>query len=254
MSLSMTAPLKGVPLAAALLASIGLAGLSPAHAQFGSNLIVNGNAEAGIGSSDGSVVAVPNFTTTGNFTVVQYAAGNGFPAPTDPGPVARGLNFFAGGPTNASSSASQLINLLPESSVINAGGASFTLSAFLGGYSGQGDNAVLSVSFLGMGGATLGTVALGPVTPADRGSATGLLFRTTNGFVPVGAQSANVNLQMTRIDGDYNDGYADNLSLVLGQPAPVPEASGAASLGLLLTFGAGGLFLAARRKRAIPGV
>ncbi len=33
-----------------------------------------------------------------------------------------------------------------------------------------------------------------------------------------------------------------------------PGSSGVASLGLLLTFGAGGLFVAARRKKAgVPG-
>ena len=240
-------PLKTVAFAALVLSA--LAGSSPARAQLGSNLIVNGNAEVGAGSLSGNdIEAVPGFTTTGAFTVVQYAAGGGFPVATDPGPADRGLNFFAGGPNNASSSAAQLISLLPEASVINAGNAAFTLSAYLGGFSGQNDNAVLSLSFLGAGGVALGSAQIGPVSSADRGGATGLLFRSANGFVPVGAQSVNVNLQMTRTDGAYNDGYADNLSLVLNQ-SPVPEASTTVSFGLLLALGMGGLVVGARKRR-----
>jgi len=242
------APLKAAALAAALAVS-ALAGPPPARAQFGSNLIVNGNAEAAPGSPSGDVVAVPGFTTTGNFTVVPYDTG-GFPASTDPGPADKGKNFFAGGPNNASSTASQVISLLPEAGVISAGNAGFTLSAFLGGFDGQDDNAVLSLNFLGAGGATLGTATLGPVLSSDRGGATGFLFRTTSGFVPAGAQSANVTLQMTRLQGSYNDGYADDLSLVLGQPAPVPELPTTASLGLLLALGMGGAVVAAKRKKS----
>ncbi len=250
MHTSHPAAFKTVTLAASLLAALGLAGLSPARAQFGSNLIVNGNAESGPGSASGNdIEPVPGFTTTGNFTVVQYGAGGGFPTATDPGPTNRGSNFFAGGPSSASSSAAQLINLLPEANVINAGNATFTLSAFLGGFVGQRDNAILSLSFLGGANNVLGAAQIGPVTATDRNNATGLLFRSLDGTVPVGAQSVNVTLQMTRIDGDYNDGYADNLSLVLNQSAPVPEASTTVSFALLLTLGLGGLAVGARKRR-----
>ena len=241
------ATLKTAAFAATFLTVSALA-ISPVRAQFGSNLIVNGNAEAGPGSaSSNDIEPVPSFTTTGSFTVVQYGP-NGGPLPTDPGPADRGLNYFAGGPNNASSSAAQLINLLPEASVINAGKAAFTLSAYLGGYDGQNDNAILSLSFLGAGGAALGSAQIGPVSSADRGGTSGLLFRSMNGFVPIGAQSVNVNLQMTRTDGAYNDGYADDLSLVLNA-SPVPEASTTASFGLLLALGVGGLVVGARKRR-----
>ena len=54
---------------------------------FGSNLVVNGDAEHGIGSATGhTVVSVPVWDTVGNFTVVRYDAGGGFPISTDPGP------------------------------------------------------------------------------------------------------------------------------------------------------------------------
>src|SRR5712691_6106613 len=182
---------------------------------FATNLIANGDAEAGVGSSDGSVVPVPGWTVSGNFTAVQYGAPSGFPSLTDPGPSNRGANFFAGGPNNASSSASQLISIASAAPQIDAGAVTFALAGFLGGFQDQGDNAVLSVTFEN-GDLVLGTAQLGPVTAADRGNATGLLARSTSGAVPVGTRQLLVTLQMTRAPiFFYNDGYADNLSLTL---------------------------------------
>src|SRR5271166_4449209 len=81
------------------------AGAALAVPLFGTNLIVNGNAEAGTGSASGNdIESVPGWSTVGNFTVVQYGAA-GFPSSTSPGPANRGSNFFAGGPNNAGSSA-----------------------------------------------------------------------------------------------------------------------------------------------------
>ena len=231
------------------LAALGLAAPA-AHAQFGSNLVVNGDAETGAGSADGSVVAVPGWTTSGNFTVVQYGASGGFPAATDPGPADRGSNFFAGGPSNGSSSATQTIDVAQEAAAINAGAASYTLSGYLGGFAGQDDNAVFNAAFLGANGTVLGTDQIGPVLAADRSSQTGLLFRSSGGAVPIGTQSIAVDLQMTREAGSYNDGYADNLSLVLN-PAAVPEASTTVSFGLLLMLGFGGLTVTAKRRKSV---
>ena len=193
------------------------------RADFDINLIVNPDAEAGSGSSDGNdVLPIPGWTTVGDFTVVQYGASGGFPSPTDPGPSDRGLNFFAGGPSNAGSSASQVIQVASSDfAPIDAGAAYFHLSGYLGGYSSQGDNAVLSVNFRDGSGTSLGASSIGPVSPADRDNATGLLFRTTSGNVPVGTRMVTVNLQMTRLDGSYNDGYADDLSLIFTGTAPV---------------------------------
>lgn len=207
----------------------------------GSNLIVNGDAEAGPGSLSGNAVAsIPNWTSSGNFTVVQYAAGAGFPSPTDPGPVSRRANFFAGGPSNASSSASQLVDLSTLAGEIDMGRVSFDLSGFLGGFSSQRDNAVLTVSFINESSVQLRAAQLGPVSSVDRSNNTGLLFRDVLGTVPIGTRSINVFLQMTRLDGTYNDGYADNLSLVLTAPTNVPEPTSlwlvcAAAMSLTLT-------------------
>ena len=186
---------------------------------FSTNLIANGDAEAGAGASDESVVSVPGWTVSGNFTAVQYGAASGFPSLTDPGPSNRGANFFAGGPNNASSSASQLISVASAARQIDSGAVTFALAGFLGGFQDQGDNAVLSVTFKN-GDLVLGTAQIGPVTAADRGNATGLLARSTSDAVPVGTRQLLVTLQMTRAPiFSYNDGYADNLSLTLKRGA-----------------------------------
>lgn len=192
---------------------------------------------------------MPGWTTTsGNFTAVQYDIG-GFPAASDPGPANRGSNFFAGGPNIASSSAFQFISLAPDASVIDTRQASFTLSGYFGGFGGQNDYSFLTATFLDASGSTLGSTQVGSVSSADRVGVTGLLLRSADGFVPAGARTVNLGLGMVRTDGVYNDGYADNLSLVLHQSAaPVPEASTTISLGLLL--GMGTLALVARRRKA----
>ncbi len=203
----------------------------------GINLLLNGNAELGIGSSNAlEVVATPIWITTGNFTVAQYAAGAidvEFLGPADPGPTNRGNNYFAGGPTNLSSSAFQIVNVSDKVATIDGGKLKFALSGYLGGFSAaarnddQEDNAVLIAEFRSNSdgkGTRLGTTSIGPVTSAERNHHTGLVLRTTNGPVPVGTRSIVVTLQMTRLQGIYNDGYADNLSLVLsgcdGDTAP----------------------------------
>jgi hypothetical protein len=73
------------------------------------------------------------------------------------------------------------------------------------------------VSFKDASGESLGSATLGPVTPAQRKDATGLLQRSHAGLVPVGATSAVVTVLLTRTDGEYNDGSADNISLVLNK-------------------------------------
>ncbi len=182
---------------------------------FGANLLVNGDAESGTGSADGSVVSTPGWTTNGNFTVLQYGAGGGFPLATDPGPANRGVNFFAGGPNNAASSATQLVDVSAGGATIDGGKVAFKLAGYLGGWSSQDDNATLTATFLSANNATLGTATIGPVMAADRNNATGLLYRSASGALPVGTRSVSFTLQTNRLAGSYNDGYADNLSFVL---------------------------------------
>lgn len=220
---------------------------------FGSNLIVNGDAEAGAGSNEGNQVTVPDWTTTSTFTAVQYGASGGFPSPTDPGPTNRGNNFFAGGPGGALSTAMQTIDVSSGASTIDLGNTKFTLSGFLGGFADQRDNAVLSITFRASNDTSLGTASIGPVSNTDRNNLTGLLFRSDDGTVPTGTRLIDVTLTDTRLDGSYNDGYADNLSLILGAgtqpPPPGVPLPAAAWMGLIGLGGVAALRTLASRRR-----
>lgn len=217
---------------------------TPAQAQLNTNLIVNPGAEAAAGGNGNFAANLPGWSVTGELTAIAYSLGcpQGYPctSPTNPGPAAPGLNHFAGGNV-AASTATQVVDLSFASSLIAAGGASFNLSGWLGGYAGQGDNVTLAVSFLNGSNTVLGSTTLGPVTAADRGNATALLFRSTSGLLPVDTAKANLLLTTARVGGGTsNDGYADNLAFSV---SAVPEP------GTALMLGAGAaLMLLARRR------
>lgn len=202
------APVSGTPVA-----------LSASNA-FGRNLIVNGDAEAAAGAAnDTLVVPVPGWTTvSGKFTAVQYGAEGGFAEAKDPGPQTRGRNYFVGGPNAPESSATQTVDLSAIAAQIDGGKLQFKFEGYLGGYQGQTDNAVVTLTWLNATGASAGTVKLGPVTAEDRKNKTGLLLRTASGAVPAGTRSARITMVFTRVDGSYNDGAVDSLSLSLTQP------------------------------------
>lgn len=239
---------SGLPI---MLLAGALSGLSPVLAatiSFNQNLIINGDAESDVGSSTGDNIGpVSGFQTNStNFTVTKYGSvisSGSFPSLTDPGPVNRGVNFFSGGPNNAASSAHQLIDVSSIASSIDLGSTGYALSGFLGGFSSQGDNAVLTATFFNDQNAPLGFGTIGPVTNLDRNNATGLLERSTDGIIPVGTRSIEIALALHRQACCYNDGYADNLSLTLN-PVPLPAAA------LLFVPGILGLGALVHRKRS----
>ncbi|PZR72965.1 MAG: hypothetical protein DLM73_11700 [Chthoniobacterales bacterium] len=182
-------------------------------APYGINLIVNGNAETGVGSANGNPVFVSGWTVSSAFTMIPYTPGTGYPGPGDPGPNDRGNNFFAGGNGAAVSTATQNINLSANAADINQGDVIFDLSGYFGGFSGDNDNARLSATFFNDT-TSLGIATVGHVTAKDRGSATGLLLRRGSGIVPVDTTRVVITLTMTRISGASNDGYADSLQFI----------------------------------------
>ncbi len=185
----------------------------------GGNLIVNGNAEQGQCAADSSTVISPitGWTPTGNITPIQYAASNGDLNATTPGPGDAGKCYFWGGPSNPASSMTQKISVASFATQIDSKTVMYDLSAWLGGYADQNDNAVLSIQFLDTTGKVLGTAQVGPVMAADRNDTSELLPRATSGAVPASTRAIQVTLTMTRTDGSDNDGLADDLSLLLVQ-------------------------------------
>jgi hypothetical protein len=207
--------IAGAAIAMALAGTTFASGARADAGIYGKNLVLNGDAEAGAGAPSSDKIVVPaDWSTTGQFTAVQYGASGGFPDATSPSPKDRGKNLFEGG-NAASSTAAQTIALDPAAADIAAGRVRYTFSAWIGGYGSQGDSATVTVTFKSASGASLGAATLGPVSPAQRKGATGLIATTHSDTVPKGAVSALVTIAITRAEGTYNDGSVDDVSLVL---------------------------------------
>jgi hypothetical protein len=190
-----------------------------AAAQHSRNLIRNPGAERTGGKADpNGKVPVKGWkvATDDRFTAVPYGAPE-FPDESSPGPAKRGDNFFAGGTDGSPSIATQKDSLAAWAGVIKRGRARFTLSAWLGGFSSQRDDAAVSITWLNGKGKAVGHAHVGPVSPKQRSSVTGMLYREKAGKVPVAARAVLVKITMRRFDAAYNDGYADDLSLVLSR-------------------------------------
>lgn len=188
------------------------------------NLLPWGDAE-GLSASDGSVGSpIPGWDVEGNLAVIAWdAPGADWISSAAPGPVDRGLNLFYGGVENPSTRATTRV-VLPVGPVsIDRGEVEAEVSGWFGGFLGQGDTSMLTVTFLDAETNDLGTIRIGGITPLQRANWTGLVRDGATWIVPVGAREADVVLEMRREAGTgWNDGMADNLSLVLRHDAPGP--------------------------------
>lgn len=182
----------------------------------GVNLIVNPGAELGTSSVNGQwSVPIPGWTPSGNFTVASYVNTAGLPSLASPGSPTRGLNFFVGGPTNQTATIQQVIDLHLLTDLIDASRAEFDLSGWLGGSGNQDDSALLIAVFNDANGDSLSTATIAGPTSAVRGNQSGMLFRSRQGVIPVGSRSVNVIVLASRSVAPFNDGCADDLSLVV---------------------------------------
>lgn len=218
---------RGLGLLAVAVATIGaLLVASPLSARPGTvpagNLVKNPGAEEGSGSPDSTQSpAVPSWTTTPSFTAVKYGT-SGFPTVAISAQVGGGQNVFVGGPNNARSTATQTIDVASAAAEIDAGQVQAQLSALIGGFDTQEDNATVEAFFLNAAGGQLGSVKIGPVTAADRAGKTALLPRAATSLVPAGTRSTRVVMTAARTAGSYNDGYLDNVDLELKLSTPPP--------------------------------
>lgn len=177
------------------------------------NLVQNGNAEASSPPNSNCTGAgtIPGWTITGDPSPCAYGPAFGGPLLTSPGPPDRGQNFFAGGNVTRSTM-SQTIDVSAFASQIDsAAGIICTFSAYLGGYQNQNDNAKITATLRGFGSPSI----LGPVFAAERNNITGLISKSTAGPLPAGTRFIDIVVEFTRTDGTGNDGYADNISLIL---------------------------------------
>jgi hypothetical protein len=209
-------------LATAALACAPLAGAAIPQG----NLVQNPGAELPAAPVSDTGVAPPTgWETSPHFTVMAYGR-TGFPPTSVSEGIGGGTNFFAGGPTTATSVADQFVDISGSASEIDAGHVRASLSAYLGGVGTQADAASVTVTFnsgvLGDGNNLGSPLTVGPVTPGDRHNETTLLKRDASATVPTGARSALVAITATYAEGLYNDGYADNVSLALSEIPPPP--------------------------------
>ena len=205
------------------LATVGLAGVQAASAQAATrttaNLIKNPGAEAGPGGT-GDPVSLPSWTRVqgSTATAVKYGTPS-FPTLSSPGPTGRGKNFFAGGdPDSCGCTQHELvqnISLQRFVSSIKRGHVGYQLFGSFGGFETQNDTAGLELDWFGTNGSFIGSQTIGFFLAADRKNVTGMLGTGVGAPVPKAARSARVTIVFDRSAGSYNDGYADNLSLVL---------------------------------------
>ena len=194
---------------------------------YGVNLIRNGDAEEGNPAGCSPQWVPPGWTRTeGEFTTCRYGTPD-YPSASSPGPPNRGNNFFWGGNV-ARSVATQTIDVSFAAADIDRGAVSYNLSGYLGGYSSQDDNARVRITFRSSPFASAGQATIGPVMAAERQNVTGLILKSATGTVPAGTRTIVVEVEMNRSQGSANDGYADNLSLVLALGAPGAGGGGAA--------------------------
>lgn len=207
-----------------------------ASSLFGPNLIANGDAESAPASSSSDVTPdIPGWVRTASFSVDSYADDTGDLSTTSAGPATRGANYFWGGPSNEDSSAYQDIDISSAAGQIDTGRLTYNFSAWVGGFSSQGDNMTITADFRNWAGASLGKATLGPVNSADRNDESALLSRDQTGTVPSGTRYVRILMRSVRTDGSDNDGLADNLSFTLasssGGALPVISADGVVSAG-----------------------
>jgi hypothetical protein len=192
----------------------------------GPNLIVNPGAETGARADDYSSSVVPSGWTRvdsgGSFTALDYDVPGQASSDldeNDSADVEGGNGYFAGGPSTPGTTAiRQTIDVSGSAAAIDSGTLLANLSGVFGGYLGVNDRMTMTARYLDGTGVQLATTTIGGVTAAERGGETLLLPQFGVGQVPVGTRS--IEIVLTAIDsgdGNYGNGYADNVSLVLSQ-------------------------------------
>jgi hypothetical protein len=175
------------------------------------NLVTNGGAEQTVGLVDGyTVVEIPGWSQRANFTAVAYGESD-FPTVQESRRIGGGSQFFAGGDVSRAGTATQRIELRGRNAAIDRGRVRVRVSALLAGYASQRDSAQVIVRFLRADGSLISTVK------TDAVSATNGIFikKSASRIAPAGTRSLQVVLAARRGDGDYCDGYFDNIDVRL---------------------------------------
>ncbi|CAF3975353.1 unnamed protein product [Rotaria sp. Silwood1] len=175
--------------------------------------MTNGDGETGICGNNTNITSPTGWNYNGTVTQISYnIISSDFYSE-------RGHCYFYG-QISKSTSMWQTINLTNyvDSLLIDAQTVKFNLSAWLGGYTTQDDNVAISLTFANENNQIIGNrTSIGPVLANDRGNHTSLIFRQTNGFVPVGARFFTVFVLFTRLEGTTINADVDNIAVFLYQ-------------------------------------
>lgn len=197
-----------------------------APAAIGANLVFNGDAEfdrafkankAYDQAVTGWVDDSPNMAT-----VLAYGEDTDHPTAEFANTIQGGKNYFSGGfaPVSRLTQTIDLSNLATE---IDTNKLRAKLSACIGGYSSQPDNAFIVARFADVTGKTVKTISLAPVTAGQRKNASVLIPEETIAGGLSGARSVTIEVTFLRYGGEENDGYVDNITLSLMKPAEPKE-------------------------------
>jgi len=211
--------MKHSPFAAIIPLLMATASLATHAAPVGSNLVINGDAEAG----------TSGWTT---FTGVSALGTAAYAPPVFLYPDApHGEQMFTGG-AGGLAAGWQAVDVTDNAADIDAGGISFNLAGYLGGVGDQEDNPLFYVSFIDATGGEIGHTELGPIFIDLRDYLTVLGGFRTEGWLPSGTRSIQFSLSMDAPDGDSSGAFADNLSFTLARTVPEPQSWALAALGL----------------------
>ena len=201
------------------------------------NLLRNGSFEEGGGSCSTTRAdrgAGPAWSSDASTSTTHYGADGGFPGRAVGDGVSGGESFLAGG-TAPTAVVDQVVDVSAQALDIDDGRRAVTLSGLLGGFANQDDAATVEAIARNAAGQSIGTLAIGPVTAADRGGQTGLLARSASATLPAGTRSIRVRVTLRRAvgGGAYDDAYVDNLALTLTpqRPAALPPITGTPGTG-----------------------
>ena len=183
--------------------------------KIGFNLIKNPGFEDGPGiryTSD-ELVEIPQWSRElGKPQVAQYDDSE-FRVSEEYRPANAGKNYFAGAIEKGINTLTQLIKFDEAHIAAVQNGANFAFDAQLGGFEGHNDLITLTIEWFDQNQKSLGVVKIKPVTPEEREGITKFLPKTAKGTVPKTTTSARIKLSTALNEGEWQDCYADNLSL-----------------------------------------
>jgi len=207
-----------------------LALTAPASAEIlPGNQLLNPGAETDAGVTDEIATPCPsgwNCAGTGDGpTAVRYGTTT-FPGLDESAWIGGGRNFFAGGRTASTGLNTSLEHVIQAAGEEWSGGRDVrvTISGCFGGWQNNADFAVASLVAESIVEGRLLTITTAPVTAADRENQTKLLPRSVSAELPRGADRLEAVVDFAGGDGTYNDGYADNLSVTMGNGPEDPPA------------------------------